>query len=101
MYVVTGVTGKLGRAAIEDLLTRVPASEVAAVARDPQKAVDLAERDVDVRQGDYEDPESLKTAFIGADVLLFVSSPDVTPGARPRQHGNVIDAAVAAGVGRV
>jgi NAD(P)H dehydrogenase (quinone) len=101
MYVITGVTGKLGRAAVEDLLTRVPAAEVAVVARDPQKASDLAERGVAVRQGDYEDPASLQTAFAGADVLLFVSSPDVTPGARPRQHGNVIDAAVAAGVGRI
>jgi NAD(P)H dehydrogenase (quinone) len=101
MYVITGVTGKLGRVAVEDLLTRVPATEVAVVAREPGKASDLAERGVDVRQGDYEDPASLQTAFAGADVLLFVSSPDVTPGARPRQHGNVIDAAVAAGVGRI
>jgi NAD(P)H dehydrogenase (quinone) len=101
MYVITGVTGKLGRVVVEDLLTRVPADEIAVVARDPRKAADLAERGVDVRQGDYEDPASLKAAFAGADVLLFVSSPDVTPGARPRQHGNVIDAAVAAGVGRV
>jgi NAD(P)H dehydrogenase (quinone) len=101
MYVITGVTGKLGRAAVEDLLSRVPAGEVAVVARDPRKAADLAERGVDVRQGDYDDPASLRAAFAGADVLLFVSSPDITPGARTRQHGNVIDAAVAAGVGRV
>jgi NAD(P)H dehydrogenase (quinone) len=101
MYVITGVTGKLGRVAVEDLLTRVPAAEVAAVARDPRKAADLAERGVDVRRGDYEDPASLRAAFTGADVLLLVSSPDITPGARPRQHGNAIDAAVAAGVGRV
>jgi NAD(P)H dehydrogenase (quinone) len=101
MYVITGVTGKLGRVAVEDLLSRVPAGEVAAVARDPRKAADLAERGVDVRQGDYEDPASLRAAFAGADVLLFVSSPDITPGARPRQHGNVVDAAGAAGVGRV
>jgi NAD(P)H dehydrogenase (quinone) len=101
MFVITGVTGKLGRVAVEDLLTRVPATQVAAVARDPRKAADLAERGVDVRRGDYEDPASLRAAFTGADVLLFVSGSDVTPGARPRQHGNVIDAAVAAGVGRV
>jgi NAD(P)H dehydrogenase (quinone) len=101
MYVITGVTGKLGRVAIEDLLTRVPATEVAAVARDPRKAADLAERGVDVRQGDYEDPASLRAAFAGADVLLLVSGSDITPGARSRQHGNAIDAAVAAGVGRV
>jgi NAD(P)H dehydrogenase (quinone) len=101
MYVITGVTGKLGRVAVEDLLTRVPAAEVVAVARDPRKAADLAERGVDVRRGDYEDPTSLRTAFSGGDVLLLVSSPDITPGARPRQHGNAIDAAVAAGVGRI
>jgi NAD(P)H dehydrogenase (quinone) len=101
MFVITGVTGKLGRVAIEDLLTRVPAGEVAAVARDPRKVADLAERGVEVRHGDYEDPASLRAAFTGADVLLFVSSPDITPGARARQHGNVVDAAVAAGVGRV
>jgi NAD(P)H dehydrogenase (quinone) len=101
MYVVTGVTGKLGRVAVEELLEQVPAGEVAVVARDPRKAADLAERGVDVRHGDYEDPASLRTAFAGADVLLFVSSPDITPGTRPRQHGNVVDAAVAAGVGRV
>jgi NAD(P)H dehydrogenase (quinone) len=101
MYVITGVTGKLGRVAVEDLLTRVPAAQIAAVARDPRKAADLTERGVDVRHGDYEDPASLRAAFAGADVLLFVSGSDVTPGARPRQHGNVVDAAVAAGVGHV
>jgi NAD(P)H dehydrogenase (quinone) len=101
MIVVTGVTGKLGRVVIDDLLGRVPAGELAAVARDPLRAADLAERGVDVRPGDYQDPASLRAAFAGADVLLFVSSPDVTPGVRVRQHGNVVDAARAAGVGRV
>lgn len=90
MIVVTGVTGKLGRVAVEDLLERVPAGEVTALARDPRKAADLAERGVDVRRGDYEDPDSLRAAFAGADVVLVVSSPDTTPGTRPRQHGNAI-----------
>ena len=101
MITVTGVTGNLGRVVIEDLLTRVPATELVAVARDPQKAADLAGRGVDVRAGDYDDPASLRTAFAGADVVLLVSSPDVTPGVRPRQHGDAIDAAKAAGVGRI
>lgn len=101
MIVVTGVTGKLGRIVVEDLLGRVPAGELAAVARDPGKAADLVERGVAVRPADYDDPESLRLALTGADVLLFVSSPDVTPGVRPRQHGNVIDAARAVGVGRI
>ncbi len=101
MITVTGVTGNLGRVVVEDLLTRVPASDVAAVVRAPEKAADLADRGVDVRRGDYDDPASLRSAFKGADVLLLVSSPDTTPGVRPRQHGNAIDAAVDARVGRV
>jgi NAD(P)H dehydrogenase (quinone) len=101
MITVTGVTGNLGRVVIEDLLTRVPASELVAVARIPEKAADLAARGVEVRYGDYDDPASLETAFAGADVLLFVSGSDITPGVRVRQHGNVIDAAKASGVGRV
>jgi NAD(P)H dehydrogenase (quinone) len=98
MITVTGVTGKLGRVVVEDLLTRVPAADLTAVARTPDKAADLG---IEVRQGDYEDPASLRTAFAGTDVLLLVSSPDVTPGVRPRQHGNAINAAVEAGVGRI
>lgn len=98
MITVTGVTGKLGRVVVEDLLTRVPTVELSAVARTPEKAADLG---IDVRHGDYDDPASLRTAFAGTDVLLLVSSPDVTPGVRPRQHGNAITAAVEAGVGRI
>ncbi len=98
MITVTGVTGKLGRVVALDLLTRVPATELTAVARTPEKAADLG---IDVRHGDYEDPASLRAAFAGTDVLLLVSSPDVTPGVRPRQHGNAITAAVDAGVGRI
>ncbi|MCW0212266.1 MAG: NAD(P)H-binding protein [Pseudonocardia sp.] len=101
MIVVTGVTGRLGRVVVEELLTRVPAGGLAAVARTPEKAADLADRGVDVRRGDYEDRASLDAAFAGADVVLLVSSPDVTPGARARQHGTAIDAAKAAGVGRI
>jgi NAD(P)H dehydrogenase (quinone) len=101
MIIVTGATGKLGGLVVEDLLQRVPAAEIGVVARDPGKAAQVAEQGVEVRRGDYEDPASLRTAFAGADVLLFVSSPDTTPGTRPRQHGNVVDAALAAGVGRV
>jgi NAD(P)H dehydrogenase (quinone) len=101
MITVTGATGNLGSAVVAKLLDVVPANEVAVVVRDPAKVADLAERGVDVRTGDYDDPASLATAFAGTDVLLLVSSPDTTPGVRPRQHGNAVDAAKAAGVGRI
>ena len=97
MITVTGVTGKLGGIVLDDLRSRVPADQIVAVARTPEK-VDAG---VEVRRGDYDDPASLRAAFAGADVLLLVSSPDVTPGVRPRQHGNAISAAVEAGVGRI
>ena len=96
MITVTGVTGKLGGIVLDDLRSRVPADQLVAVARRPEEVVGVA-----ARHGDYDDPASLRSAFAGADVLLLVSSPDVTPGVRPRQHGNAITAAVEAGVGRI
>jgi NAD(P)H dehydrogenase (quinone) len=101
MITVTGATGNLGGATLAALLDTVPATELTAVVRDPAKAADLAARGVAVRQGDYDDPAALRAAFAGTDTLLLVSSPDVTPGVRPRQHGNAIDAAKAAGVHRI
>ncbi|MHA6796966.1 NmrA family NAD(P)-binding protein [Pseudonocardia bannensis] len=101
MIVVTGVTGRLGRIVIEDLLTRVSVDQLVAVARHPEQAAELAQRGVEVRRGDYDDRESLVDAFSGADRLLFVSSPEVTPGVRRPQHENVVDAAVRAAVGHI
>lgn len=98
--VVTGATGQLGRLAVESLLRRgVPADEIVAVGRTVEKAADLAERGVTVRPAEYTDPESLRTAFAGADRLLFVSGSE--NGQRVPQHRGVVDAAVQAGVGLV
>lgn len=101
MITVTGATGNLGRVVVEKLLDTVPADDVTVVVRDPAKVAELAARGVGVRQGDYDDAASLAAAFVGTDVLLLVSSPDTTPGTRPRQHGNAVDAARSAGVGRI
>lgn len=101
MIVVTGATGRFGPVVVEDLIAKVPAGEVAVVARDPEKARRFAERGVAVRQADYDDPASLERAFDGADRLLFVSASDTTPGVRARQHADVVAAAASAGVGHV
>ena len=98
--VVTGATGHLGRLIVESLLSRgVPAAGIVALGRDVAKVADLAERGVDVRHADYGDPEGLAAAFKGGDVLMFVSGSEA--GQRLPQHRNVVDAAKAAGVGRV
>jgi NAD(P)H dehydrogenase (quinone) len=96
MIVVTGATGHLGRLVVENLLDRgVPAGEIVAGARTPEKAADLAARGVQVREADYERPETLTSALAGADSVLLVSG---APGNRVADHQAVIDAAKAAGV---
>lgn len=100
MITVTGATGALNGATVDHLLTAVRPEEVTVVVRDPTRARHLAERGVAVRRGAYADPAALVEAFAGADQLLLVSSND--PGADTvALHRDAIDAALAAGVGRV
>ena len=99
-YAVTGATGHLGRLAVEELLARgVPAADVVAIVRTPAKAGDLAERGVQVREGDYDRPDTLPGALAGVERLLFVSGSEI--GRRLPQHTAVIDAAKVAGVQRI
>jgi len=100
MIVITGATGALNGATADHLLDRVPAERVAVAVRDPAKARRFAERGVEVRRADYAAPDSLPAAFEGADQLLLVSSSDPRADA-VSLHGAAIEAAVAAGVGRI
>src|SRR3954447_16962443 len=100
MIIVTGATGALNGATVDHLLERIPADGIAVVARDTAKAQRFADRGVAVRHGDYADPASLPGAFEGADQLLLVSSNDPSADA-VALHRTAIDAAVAAGVGRI
>ncbi|MET9221085.1 SDR family oxidoreductase [Streptomyces sp. NPDC003300] len=100
MIIVTGATGKLGRAVVDRLLTRVPAEEIGVSVRDPDKARDLAEKGVRVRRGDFTDPATLAHAFEGAAQVLIVSA-DVTGEAALAMHHAAIDGAKAAGAGRI
>ncbi|CCH89702.1 Quinone oxidoreductase [Modestobacter italicus] len=100
MIAVTGATGHLGRLVVTGLLDAgVPAAEVVAVVRTPERAADLAERGVQVRAADYADAAALGTALQGVDRLLLVSGSEV--GQRVPQHSNVLQAAKAAGVALV
>jgi len=96
MIVVTGATGQLGRFVIASLLKKMPASEIVAAVRNVEKARDLAVLGVQVRQADYNRPESWDAALQGADKVLLISSSEI--GQRVAQHRNVIDAARRAGV---
>jgi len=99
-YAVTGASGHLGHLAVASLLDRgVPAEQVVALARTPEKAADLGARGVPVRVADYDKPDTLGPALAGVDVLLLVSATDM--GQRVAQHQAVVDAAKTAGVQRI
>jgi NAD(P)H dehydrogenase (quinone) len=70
--------------------------------RDVAKAADLAALGVRVRHCDFARPDSLARAFEGAAQLLMISSNARATGGDPLlQHRAAIDAAKAAGVGRI
>ena len=95
--VVTGATGHLGRLVVASLLQRgVPAGEIVATGRNLDKIKDFADRGVRTVQADFTDPQSLASAFAGAQKVLLISGSEV--GQRIAQHTNAIEAAKAAGV---
>ncbi|MCM3117849.1 SDR family oxidoreductase [Neobacillus sp. MER 74] len=94
---VTGATGKLGTKVVEALLKNVPANQLAVSVRNPEKAEGLRARGVEVRQGDFDRPDTLDAAFSGIDRLLMISA-DGDNETRIRQHTNAVAAAERAGV---
>jgi NAD(P)H dehydrogenase (quinone) len=94
---VTGATGKLGKMVVETLLKTVPAAQLAVSVRNPEKAEEFRARGVDIRQGDFDRPDTLATAFAGIDRLLIISA-DGDNKTRIRQHTDAVAAAERAGV---
>ena len=99
MIIVTGASGQLGGLVAEELLERVPASELVFVTRHPDALEHLAERGAAVRRGDFDEPEALVEAFAGGDRLLLISTLSI--GRRAEQHRAAIEAAATAGVRHV
>ncbi len=94
---ITGASGQLGRAAIDFLKARVDPAQIVALARDPAKVAGLG---VEARAFDYtHQPDAIAPALAGVETLVLISSSDFND--RAGQHRNVIDAAKAAGVGRI
>lgn len=95
---VTAATGHLGQLTVQALLDRgVPAGNIVAIVRSPEKAAPLAAQGVEVRRADYTQPGGWAQALAGVDRLLLISSGDLND--RAGQHRTVIGAAQAAGVG--
>jgi NAD(P)H dehydrogenase (quinone) len=96
--VVAGATGHLGRLVVESLLARgVAPDEVVAAGRSPEKLAELGGLGVRTAVFDYEAPAD--GVLEAGDTVLLTSLP--VPGNRVQLHGNAIDAAAKAGVGRI
>ncbi|MEX3899537.1 SDR family oxidoreductase [Paraburkholderia sp. BR10954] len=96
MIAITGANGNLGRLIVKGLLQAVPAGQIVAAVRSPEKADDLRALGVQIREADYDRPQTLVEAFKGVEKLLLISA--VQLGERFRQHRAVIDAARQTGV---
>lgn len=100
MILVTGATGNYGKTTIDFLLKKgISPNSIAALVRDEAKAEDLKEKGISLKNGDYNNYESLLEAFKGVDKLLLISSSDVVH--RGQQHENAVKAAIEAGVNHI
>lgn len=99
MIVVTGGNGQLGRMIVAELEKLIGPGFIVTV-RDPAKAADLAARGITVRAGDFDKADEIAHAVEGGDTLLLMAS-NAAQDARLKQHGNAIDGAKKAGIGRI
>lgn len=103
MILVTGANGQLGRRIVQHLIAREPSlldGRLGVSVRDVARATELTRRGVIVRQADFDQPDSLATAFAGLRRLVLVSA-DGPAAQRSTRHRQAIDAALAAGVSHI
>ena len=93
---ITGATGQLGNLVIEQLLQLTTAQNIIALVRNVDKAEHFKAQGIELREFDYDRPETLVPALSGIDKLLLISANEI--GRRTPQHQAVIDAAKVAGV---
>ncbi|WP_406736187.1 SDR family oxidoreductase [Thioclava sp. GXIMD4215] len=98
-YMITGASGQLGTHVLAALSARIPKADITALVRREDAASALAAQGYHTAIASYDDVDALTKAFDGIDRLLLISGSEV--GQRARQHGNVVAAAKAAGVGFV
>ncbi|GGB78663.1 SDR family oxidoreductase [Dyadobacter sediminis] len=93
---VTGATGALGSAVIETLLNKIPASSIVILTRNKENQLSFQEKGFKAYSGSFEDSASLDKSMQEVDRVLLISAGD--EGDRIKQHRNVVDAAIRAGV---
>ncbi|MEG0030668.1 SDR family oxidoreductase [Acinetobacter sp.] len=93
---ITGATGQLGNLVIEQLLQLTTAQNIVALVRNIDKAEHFKVQGIELREFDYDRPETLIPALSGVNKLLLISANEI--GRRTPQHQAVIDAAKVAGI---
>ena len=97
MILITGANGHFGQTVINFLLDwGTPASDITGLVRSEDKGAPLKQKGVGIRIGDYNNYDSLVSAFRGVDKILLISGSDLN--GRSQQHENVVKAAKNAGV---
>ena len=96
MILVTGATGNVGSAVVAELMAK--GTPLRAFVRDEQRARARLGVDVELANGDFEDPASITRALDGVEAV-FLSSADQPK--KVEHETAVIDAARAAGVRRI
>lgn len=100
MIVLTGASGQLGGQVAKLLEGTFAAGELRFTSQDTAKLADAAQRGIDVRQANFDDPAGLEHAFEGADQLVIISTSG-SDEERETRHSAAIQAASRAGVGHV
>ena len=96
---ITGASGQLGRLVAERVLAQCAPRDVILATRSPDALSDFAARGAEIRHADFDEPDSLRDALVGAERMLLISATDLER--RVAQHRAAIAAAKAAGVRRV
>jgi NAD(P)H dehydrogenase (quinone) len=97
--IVSGASGQLGGLVVEELLARgVGPERLILVSRTPDTLERYAALGASVRFGDFNQPESLASAYEGGDRMLLISIDTGVGAERAGLHENAVAAAAAAGV---
>ncbi|MBC3797620.1 NmrA family NAD(P)-binding protein [Acetobacterium tundrae] len=101
-YIVTGADGQLGGRVASNMLKEVSGDQLIFTCPDlnrlrPERTKDWEEKDVIIKEANYDDKAQMTEAFKGGDRIYIVSGVIIGP-ERVQQHKNVIDAAIEAGV---
>jgi NAD(P)H dehydrogenase (quinone) len=93
---ITGATGHLGRAVIEQLLKTISSNQISIITRKEEKIIEFEAKGFNAFLGSYDNVVSLERAMYDVDTVLLISSGD--QGDRMQEHKNVVDTAKKMGV---